>query len=227
MAGDDTLQMRLLIVEDDGKLLRALARGLRHEGYAVDVAEGGEQALALATDTEYDAVVLDLMLPGLDGFAVCESLRRRQRWMPVLMLTARTSVGDRIRGLDAGADDYLVKPFDFGELLARLRALRRRAPAERGAAIAIGDLRVDPATRVVTQAGVDVELTAREFEVLEFLAARQGEVVSRAELLEQVWDGHYDGSPNIIDVYVGYLRRKLGRDVIRTVRGSGFVLEPR
>jgi two-component system, OmpR family, response regulator len=227
MAGDDTLQMRLLIVEDDAKLLRALARGLRHEGYAVDVAEGGEEALALATDTEYDAVVLDLMLPGLDGFAVCESLRRRQRWMPVLMLTARTSVGDRIRGLDAGADDYLVKPFDFGELLARLRALRRRAPAERGAAIAIGDLRVDPATRVVTQAGVDVELTAREFEVLEFLAARQGEVVSRAELLEQVWDGHYDGSPNIIDVYVGYLRRKLGRDVIRTVRGSGFVLEPR
>jgi two-component system, OmpR family, response regulator len=227
MAGDDTLQMRLLVVEDDAKLLRALARGLRQEGYAVDVAEGGEEALALATDTEYDAVVLDLMLPGLDGFAVCESLRRRQRWMPVLMLTARTSVGDRIRGLDAGADDYLVKPFDFGELLARLRALRRRAPPERGAAIAIGDLRVDPATRVVTQAGVDVELTAREFEVLEFLAARQGEVVSRAELLEQVWDGHYDGSPNIIDVYVGYLRRKLGRDVIRTVRGSGFVLEPR
>jgi two-component system, OmpR family, response regulator len=227
MAGDDKLQMRLLIVEDDAKLLRALARGLRQEGYEVDAAQDGEEALSLATDTEYDAVVLDLMLPGLDGFAVCESLRRRERWMPVLMLTARTSVYDRIRGLDAGADDYLVKPFDFGELLARLRALRRRAPPERGAAIAIGDLRVDPATRVVTQAGVDVELTAREFEVLEFLAARQGEVVSRAELLEQVWDGHYDGSPNIIDVYVGYLRRKLGRDVIRTVRGSGFVLEPR
>jgi two-component system OmpR family response regulator len=219
--------MRLLIVEDDAKLLRALARGLRNEGYTVDVAQDGEEALSRATDTEYDAVVLDLMLPGLDGFAVCESLRSRERWMPVLMLTARTSVGDRIRGLDAGADDYLVKPFDFGELLARLRALRRRVPPERPAVVDIGDLRIDPATRLVTQAGVEVELTAREFEVLEFLAARPGQVVSRTELLEQVWDGHYDGSPNIIDVYVGYLRRKLGRDVIRTVRGSGFVLEPR
>ena len=227
MAGDDKLQMRLLIVEDDAKLLRALARGLRQEGYEVDVTQDGEEALSLATDTEYDAVVLDLMLPALDGFAVCESLRRRERWMPVLMLTARTSVGDRIRGLDAGADDYLVKPFDFGELLARLRALLRRAPAERGGIVTIGDLRLDSATRVVTQAGIEVELTAREFEVLEFLATRQGDVVSRAELLEQVWDGHYDGSPNIIDVYVGYLRRKLGRDVIRTVRGSGFVLESR
>ena len=219
--------MRLLIVEDDAKLLRALTRGLRNEGYTVDVAQDGEEALTLATDAEYDAVVLDVMLPGLDGFAVCESLRRRERWMPVLMLTARTSVDDRIRGLDAGADDYLVKPFDFGELLARLRALRRRVPPERPAVVDIGDLRIDPATRLVTQAGFEVELTAREFEVLEFLAARQGQVVSRTELLDQVWDGHYDGSPNIIDVYVGYLRRKLGRDVIRTVRGSGFVLEPR
>ena len=227
MAGDDKLQMRLLIVEDDAKLLRALARGLRQEGYEVDVTQDGEEALSLATDTEYDAVVLDLMLPALDGFAVCESLRRRERWMPVLMLTARTSVGDRIRGLDAGADDYLVKPFDFGELLARLRALLRRAPAERGGIVTIGDLRLDSATRVVTQAGIEVELTAREFEFLEFVETRHCDVVSRAELLEQVWDGHYDGSPNIIDVYVGYLRRKLGRDVIRTVRGSGFVLESR
>ena len=219
--------MHLLVVEDDVKLLRALERGLRHEGYAVDVAQDGGEALSLATGTDYDAVVLDLMLPGTDGFAVCEALRSRDRWMPVLMLTARTSVDDRIRGLDAGADDYLVKPFDFGELLARLRALHRRPPAERAPVLVIGDLQVDPATRVVTQAGVEVELTAREFEVLGFLAARQGQVVSRTEILDHVWDGHDDGSPNIIDVYIGYLRRKLGRDVIRTVRGSGFVLEPR
>jgi DNA-binding response OmpR family regulator len=216
--------MRLLIVEDDTKLVRALALGLEREGYAVDAAHSGDVALDLARGTEYDAIVLDLMLPALDGFAVCEALRREGRWMPVLMLTARTGVADRIRGLDAGADDYLVKPFDFGELLARLRALLRRGPVERGGIVAIGDLLIHADTRVVTRAGLEIELTAREYDVLEFLARRPGRVVSRSELLEEIWTD-YDGSPNIIDVYVGYLRKKLGRTLIRTVRGSGFVLE--
>ena len=216
--------MRLLIVEDDTKLARALTIGLRHEGYAVDAAESGDDALALVETNDYDAIVLDLMLPGVDGFAVCEALRRGGRWMPVLMLTARTGVEDRIKGLDAGADDYLVKPFDFGELLARLRALLRRGPVERPMIVAVGDLRIDSATRIVTRGGEEIELTAREYDVLAFLARQPGRVVSRSELLDEIWDD-YDGSPNIIDVYVGYLRKKLGRALIRTVRGSGFVLE--
>jgi two-component system OmpR family response regulator len=216
--------MRLLIVEDDTKLVRALTIGLQHEGYDVDAAESGDDALALVETNDYDAIVLDLMLPGLDGFGVCGALRRAGRWMPVLMLTARTGVEDRIRGLDAGADDYLVKPFDFGELLARLRALLRRGPVERPMIVAIGDLRIDSATRIVTRGGEEVELTAREYDVLAFLARQPGRVVSRSELLDEIWDD-YDGSPNIIDVYVGYLRKKLGRALIRTVRGSGFVLE--
>ena len=216
--------MRLLIVEDDTKLVRALKLGLEREGYAVDASEDGDEALALAEATDYDAILLDLMLPGLDGFSVCEALRREGRWMPVLMLTARTGVADRIRGLDAGADDYLVKPFDFGELLARLRALLRRGPVVRPAMVSIGDLISDSDTRVVTRAGEEIELTAREYDVLALLARQPGRVVSRSELLEEVWED-YDGSPNIIDVYVGYLRKKLGRALIRTVRGSGFVLE--
>jgi DNA-binding response OmpR family regulator len=219
-------ETRLLIVEDDAKLVRALMVGLEREGYVIDAAEDGDKALELAGANDYDAIVLDLMLPGIDGFAVCRALRRSGRWMPVLMLTARTDVADRIRGLDAGADDYLGKPFDFGELLARLRALLRRGPADRPAIVAIGDLRIDSATRVVTRAGEEIELTAREYDVLEFLARRPGRVVSRSELLDHIW-AEYDGSPNIIDVYVGYLRKKLGRALIRTVRGSGFVLEPR
>jgi len=218
-------EMRLLLVEDDTKLVRALTVGLEREGYAVDSAESGDVALDLARATDYEAVVLDLMLPGIDGFTVCRQFRSEGRWMPVLMLTARTDVRDRIRGLDAGADDYLVKPFDFGELLARLRALLRRGPVERPAIVAIGDLRIDAETRVVTRDGQEIELTGREYDVLEFLARRAGRVVSRSELLDEIWSD-YEGSPNIIDVYVGYLRKKLGRALIRTVRGSGFVLEP-
>jgi two-component system, OmpR family, response regulator len=217
--------MRLLLVEDDTKLVRALTVGLEREGYLVDAAASGDVALELAGATDYEAVVLDLMLPGIDGFTVCRQLRGEGRWMPVLMLTARTDVRDRIRGLDAGADDYLVKPFDFGELLARLRALLRRGPVERPSIVAIGDLRIDAGTRVVTRSGAEVELTAREYDVLEFLARSPGRVVSRSELLGEIWSD-YEGSPNIIDVYVGYLRKKLGHAVIRTVRGSGFVLEP-
>ena len=166
--------MRLLIVEDDTKLVRALKLGLEREGYAVDASEDGDEALALAEATDYDAIVLDLMLPGLDGFSVCEDAPRGGRWMPVLMLTARTGVADRIRGLDAGADDYLVKPFDFGELLARLRALLRRGPVERPAIVSIGDLVIDSDTRVVTRAGEEIELTAREYDVLAFLARQPG-----------------------------------------------------
>jgi two-component system, OmpR family, response regulator len=222
--------MRLLVVEDDVKLVRALQRGLQREGYAVDLARSGDEALAQASDRDYDAVVLDVMLPGPDGFAVCRALRERERWMPVLMLTARDQVKDRIRGLDAGADDYLVKPFDFGELLARLRALIRRGPTERPPVLEIADLRVDPAAHVVTRAGREVELTAREFALLHFLARHAGEVVSRTQLLEHVWEEGDDGATNVVDVYVGYLRQKLERPfrrrkLIHTVRGVGFMLE--
>jgi two-component system OmpR family response regulator len=222
--------MRLLLAEDDLKLARALDRGLRRAGYGVDVAHDGDAALLNARVYDYDAVVLDVMLPARDGFDVCRALRDERRWTPVLLLTARDQVADRIHGLDAGADDYLVKPFDFGELLARLRALTRRGPSPRPPALTVGDLRVDPATRRVTLAGEPVELTAREFAVLEHMARRPGEVVSRTDLLDHVWDENFVGSTNVVDVYVGYLRAKLerpfGRKLIHTVRGAGYRLEP-
>src|SRR4051794_9054328 len=221
--------MRLLVAEDDPKLAAALARGLRADGYAVDVAATGDEALFAASVYDYDAVVLDVMLPGPDGVEVCRALREGGRWSPVLMLTARDGIRDRIRGLDAGADDYLIKPFDFGELVARVRALLRRGAPERPAVLVAGDLEVDPATRSVIRAGRRVDLSAREFAVLEVLTRRAGQVVSRTELLEHVWDRNYEGSTNIVDVYVGYLRRKLenpfGRPLIQTVRGAGYVIE--
>ena len=221
--------MRLLLAEDDAKLARVLRRGLMREGYEVDVARTGDEALARASARDYDAVVLDVILPGVDGVSVCRSLRRGGRGLRVLMLSARAEVQDRIDGLQAGADDYLVKPFNFGELVARLQALLRRGPFQVRPLVQVGDLSVDPAVRVATVAGRRVELTAREFAVLELLARHADEVVSRAQLLEQVWDEGFDGSPNVVDVYVGYLRKKLerssGRRLIRTVRGVGFVLE--
>jgi two-component system OmpR family response regulator len=222
--------MRALLVEDDERLAGSVARGLRAEGYAVDVAGRGDDAVLQARVHDYDVVILDVMLPGLDGISVCRTLRESGRWSPVLMLTARDGVADRIRGLDAGADDYLVKPFDFGELVARVRALLRRGAPERPAVVVAGDLAVDPASRSVTRAGRRVELSAREFAVLELLARRAGQVVSRTDLLEHVWDRNYQGSTNIVDVYVGYLRRKLenpfGRPLIHTVRGAGYLVEP-
>jgi two-component system, OmpR family, response regulator len=219
--------VRLLLVEDDEKLARAVERGLRHHGYATDRVRDGDAALLNAAVHPYDAIVLDVMLPRRDGFEVCRTLRERGVWAPVLMLTARHAVGDRIAGLDAGADDYLPKPFDFGELLARLRALIRRVPEERPATLAVGDLVVDPARHAVTRGGEPVELTAREFAVLEYLARHAGETVSRTQLLDHVWDENHEGSTNVVDVYIGYLRRKLEPGApIRTVRGVGFVLEP-
>ena len=221
--------MRILVVEDEIKIARAIRRGLEREGYAAEVVTTGGEAILLTTEQDYDAVVLDVMIPAPDGFAVCRQMRARNRWAPVLMLTARDSVDDRIRGLDAGADDYLVKPFSFGELLARLRALLRRAPAERPAILQVGDVTLDPSTHAVTRAGQPVELSAREFALLEFLMRRAGQVLTRTAILEHVWDYRYDGDSNVVDVYIGYLRRKLeepfGAPLIRTVRGVGYVLD--
>jgi DNA-binding response OmpR family regulator len=217
--------MRILLVDDDPKLTRALAKGLRAHAYAVDVATEADAALTRAAVYDYDVVLLDVMLPGHDGFAVCRALRERGVTAPVLMLTARDAINDRIHGLDAGADDYLPKPFDFGELLARIRALLRRAPAERELELRAGGLFVDPATRSVSLDGRAIELTAREFAVLEYLIRRPGQVVTRTALLEHVWDENFDGSTNVVDVYVGYLRRKLHPKLIATVRGVGFRLD--
>jgi two-component system OmpR family response regulator len=219
------MPMRLLLVEDDLKLSRTLGRGLEREGYAVDLAASGHEALAALAQRDYDAVVLDVMLPGIDGYSVCRTLRERDPWLPVLMLTALGDVRDRIRGLDTGADDYLVKPFDFGELVARLRALLRRGPSERPAPLDVEGVRADPFTRVVSWSGHEAELTPREYALLEFMLRRCREVVSRPELLAHVWGEDHSGSPNVVDVYIGYLRRKLP-NLIRTVRGVGFVLEP-
>jgi two-component system, OmpR family, response regulator len=222
---------RVLLVEDDLKLAQAIKRGLEQEGYAVDVAYTGDEALAHADARDYAAIVLDLLLPGLDGRTVCKTLRERDRWVPVLMLTALGEVHDRIRGLDSGADDYLVKPFDFGELLARVRALIRRGPSERPTPLQVGGLRADPMSREISWEGHAVTLTPREFELLAFVLRRPGQVVARKQLLGHVWGEGYAGSPNVVDVYVGYLRRKLEHPQaplrIRTVRGAGFMLEPR
>jgi len=221
--------MHILLVEDELKMARALRRGLEQEGHSVDSTTDGDDALSRGVQFEYDAIVLDVMLPGRDGFSICRELRARDRWAPVLMLTARDAVEDRIRGLDAGADDYLVKPFAFGELLARLRALVRRGVSERPAIITVGDVELDPAAHTVTREGRVVDLSVREFSLLEFLMRHAGEVVSRTRILEQVWDVNYDSFSNVVDVYVGYLRRKLelpfGRSFIRTVRGVGYVVE--
>jgi len=218
--------MRILVVEDEVKMAGLLKRGLEEEGYAVDVANTGANGLWAATENEYDAIVLDLMLPDLSGLEICRRLRRDGRWMPVLILTARDGVPDRVAGLDAGADDYMVKPFAFSELFARLRALIRRGAGERPAVVMVDDLLLDPASRSVSRAGTSIELTAREFALLELLLRHPGEVLTRTRILEHVWDFAYDGGSNVVDVYIRYLREKVdrpfGRHSIETVRGSGY-----
>jgi two-component system, OmpR family, response regulator len=220
--------VRLLVVEDDVKMAALVRRGLIEEGAAVDVARSGEDALWMAASAPYDAVVLDVMLPGIDGFETCRRLRADGVWSPILMLTARDSVEDRVSGLDGGADDYLTKPFSFGELLARLRALARRGPVERPVLLEVGDLRLDPATRQVWRDDTEVSLSAKEFSLLEVFMRRPGEVLSRFQLLEHGWDYDYENRSNVVDVYVRYLREKVdrpfGKDSIETVRGAGYRL---
>ncbi len=216
--------MRVLVVEDEAKLAALIRDGLRRHGMGVDVARTGDAALMRATATEYDLILLDVMLPGPDGFEVCRSLRENEVWSPTLMLTALDGVENRVRGLDCGADDYLVKPFSFEELLARMRALMRRGAPPRPTVLTVGDLRLDPAGRKVWRAGSELSLTAREFSMLEMFMRHPGEVLSRFELLEHVWDGSYENRSNVIDVYIGYLRDKLDRETIETVRGTGYRL---
>jgi heavy metal response regulator len=220
--------MRFLVVEDDRKLGAVLRQGLKEHGFGADLYREGAAALEAAAATEYDAVLLDVMLPGRDGFDVLRELRRRGSRVPVLMLTARSAVEDRIHGLDLGADDYLPKPFDFDELLARLRAITRRPATEPQTKLQIADLVLDPARHTVVRGGKALDLTAREFALLEFLLRRQGLVVTRGMILERVWDMDYDGGSNIVEVYINYLRRKVDQDfdpkLIQTIRGSGYVL---
>ena len=218
----------MLIVEDEVKLASLIRRGLRDEGMLADVAVKGEDALWMAGATEYDAIVLDVMLPGLDGFEVCRRLRGDGVWSPVLMLTARDAVEDRVAGLDGGADDYLVKPFSFAELVARLRALGRRGPVERPNVLRAGDLELDPATRAVRRGGAEISLSAKEFALLETFIRRPGQVLDRYQLLEHAWDGEYENRSNVVDVYVRYLREKIDRpfgvESLETVRGAGYRL---
>jgi two-component system OmpR family response regulator len=220
--------MRALIVEDELKMAALIRRGLVEEGCAADVARTGEDALRMAYATEYDAIVLDVMLPGMDGFDLCRTFRKGGVWSPVLMLTARDAVEDRVAGLDAGADDYLTKPFSFAELLARLRALARRGAGERPAVVEVGDLRLDPATRQVWRGEDEIGLSTKEFSLLETFMRRPGQVLSRYQLLEHAWDYAYENRSNIVDVYVRYLREKIDRPFdrrsIETVRGAGYRL---
>ena len=220
--------MRILVVEDDAKLARLLRRALTEEGHRADLAARGDEALSLARASEYDAVVLDVMLPGLDGFEVCRRLRAAGVWTPVLMLTARDAVEDRVAGLDGGADDYLTKPFSLSELLARLRSLVRRGPVERPAVLEVGSLRLDPATHRVWRGAVEVALSARELALLETFMRRPGRVLSRLDLLDHAWDVAFESNSNVVDVYVRYLREKIDRPFgvtsIETVRGAGYRL---
>ena len=220
--------MRVLVVEDEVRLAEALRIGLQAEGFAADVAHDGEEGLHLAIERGYDAVVLDVMLPKLNGYRVCQRLRAAGNWVPVLMLSAKDGEYDQAEGLDVGADDYMVKPFSYVVLVARLRALIRRGRPERPALLVAGDLRLDPSRHEVSRGEQPIDLTPREFALLEYLLRRRDEVVAKQDILEHVWDAHYDGDPNVVEVYVGYLRRKIdapfGRRSLRTVRGAGYRL---
>jgi len=220
--------MRVLVVEDESRMADVIRRSLAKEGLAADVAARGEDALDMAAAVDYDAIVLDVMLPGISGFETCRTMRERGVWAPVLMLTARDAVEDRVVGLDSGADDYLVKPFALAELHARLRSLARRGQPERPAVLEVGDLRLDPARHEVRRAATEIDLSTKEFALLETLMRRPGEVLSRLELVEHAWDIAYETRSNIIDVYVRRLRDKIdrpfGEDSIETVRGAGYRL---
>ncbi len=220
--------VRVLVVEDEVKMASLIRRGMREEGLAADVAIRGEDALWMAQATGYDAIVLDVMLPGIDGFETCRRLREDGVWAPVLMLTARDAVEDRVAGLDGGADDYLTKPFSFVELLARLRALARRGPVEQGTVLEVGELRLDPAGHRAWRGSAEIGLSAKEFALLETFMRHPGDVLSRFQLLEHAWDYEYENKSNVVDVYVRYLREKIDRpfgvESIETVRGAGYRL---
>jgi DNA-binding response OmpR family regulator len=220
--------MRVLVVEDEERLARALGRGLRAEGMTVDIAHDGETGLHLAREETFDAIVLDVRLPRMSGYRVCQELRAEGNWVPILMLSAKDGEYDQADGLDVGADDYLTKPFSYVVLVARLRALVRRGAPARPSVLSAGDLRLDPAARTVHRGEQEIALTPREFAVLELLLRRRGEVLSKREILENVWDAHYDGDDNVVEVYVGYLRRKIDqpydRRALETVRGAGYRL---
>jgi DNA-binding response OmpR family regulator len=220
--------VRVLVVEDEVRLADALRTGLAAEGFSVDIAHTGPDGLHLARENSYDAMLLDIMLPGLSGYRVAQALRADGNWVPIMMLTAKDGEYDEADGLDVGADDYLTKPFSFVVLVARLRALMRRTAPPRPAVLSAGDLSLDPAARRVCRGETTIELTPKEFGLLEFLLRRAGDVVSKTEILSHVWDAHYDGDPNVVEVYVGYLRRKIdapyGRQAVQTVRGAGYRL---
>jgi two-component system OmpR family response regulator len=218
--------MRILVIEDEQAFAETLRKGLTAEGFTVEVAHTGPDGLWLAAEHSHDVIVLDIMLPGLSGYAVLKSLREHGNWTPVLMLTAKDGEYDEADAFDLGADDYLTKPFSYVVLLARLRALLRRGAPERPAVLTLGELRLDPAARTVHKGQQELELTAREFGLLEFLLRRRGEALSKHEILTHVWDAHYDGDENIVEVYVGYLRRKIGPGFIQTLRGVGYRLSP-
>ena len=232
MSADATVSydrpMRVLVVEDEVKMASLVKRALEREGYAVDVAGNGQDGLWMASENDYDAIVLDVMIPAPNGFEVCRELRGRGRWAPVLLLTARDSVDDRVTGLDAGADDYLAKPFSFAELAARLRALTRRGVVARPPVLAAGDLSLDPATHRVQRGVAEIELSPKEFALLELFLRHPDEVLTRTAILEHAWDFAYDGTSNVVDVYVRYLREKVdrpfGRASLETVRGQGYRL---
>ena len=221
--------MRVLVVEDEPRLAETIRRGLLAEGVLADVTPDGVEAVRMASGGEHDVVLLDIMLPGLNGYRVLERMRGADVWIPVLVLTAKDGEYDQVDAFDLGADDYLTKPFSFAVLLARLRALVRRGAPERPAVLAAGDLTLDPARRIVRRAGHGLDLTPREFGLLEYLLRHRGDVVSKAEILRDVWDPHYDGDDNVVEVYVGYLRRKTEAEdetrLIHTVRGVGYVLK--
>ncbi|GAA3651329.1 response regulator transcription factor [Microbacterium marinilacus] len=220
--------MRILVVDDERRLAEGVRRGLEAEGFAVDVAHDGVDGLWRARERAYDAIALDLMMPGMSGWKVCAALRAEGNWTPVLMLTAKDGEWDQLEAFESGADDYVTKPFSFAVLVARLRALIRRGGVERPVVLEAGDLRVDPGAHRVWRGDAEVPLTAREFAVLEQLVRRRGDVVSKRELIESVWDDDFEGDPNIVEVYVGHLRRKVdrpfGRSAIETIRGVGYRL---